>query len=255
MQEKVGKLKKFFQENPDVAVAFSGGVDSSYLLYAARQTVRRVKAYIVKSSFQPQFELDDALRLATELGVDTEVIEVDVLSDADVASNPPRRCYYCKRRLFSAILEHAANDGFHLVLDGTNASDDAGDRPGMVALRELAVESPLRKCGLTKAEIRELSRDAGLFTWDKPAYACLATRIPTGQPLDERVLRRTEAAESFLMSLGFSDFRVRTIGEMARIQVVGGQLPLLLQHKAEIISKLKQDYQAVLLDLETRDGQ
>ena len=255
MQEKVGKLKRFFEENPEVAVAFSGGVDSSYLLYAANQTARRVKAYIVKSSFQPQFELDDALRLATGLGVDTEVIEVDVLSDPAVASNPPRRCYYCKRRLFSAILEHAASDGFHLVLDGTNASDDAGDRPGMVALRELAVESPLRKSGLTKSDIRELSRNAGLFTWDKPAYACLATRIPTGQPLDERLLRRTEAAESFLMSLGFSDFRVRTIGETAKIQVVGGQLPLLLLHRAEIISKLEQDYQAVLLDLETRDGQ
>ena len=144
MQERIGKLKGFFHENPEVAVAFSGGVDSSYLLYAARQTARRVKAYIVKSSFQPQFELDDALRLAKELNVDTEVIEVDVLSDQDVVSNPPRRCYYCKKRLFSAILEHAANDGFRLVLDGTNASDDAGDRPGMVALRELSVESPLR---------------------------------------------------------------------------------------------------------------
>ena len=255
MQEKIGKLKGFFHENPEVAVAFSGGVDSSFLLYAARQAARRVKAYIVKSSFQPQFELDDACRLATELGVEAEIIEVDVLSDPNVSSNPPRRCYHCKKRLFSAILEHAANDGFRLVLDGTNASDDAGDRPGMVALRELSVESPLRKCGLTKSDIRALSREAGLFTWNKPAYACLATRIPTGQPLDERVLKRTENAESFLMSFGFSDFRIRTIGEMAKIQLVGEQLPLLLQHRREIIAQLRQDYQAVLLDLETRDEQ
>ncbi|MBO4345603.1 MAG: ATP-dependent sacrificial sulfur transferase LarE [Victivallales bacterium] len=248
-------IKEFFQRHGKVAVAFSGGTDSAYLLYAAGKFAETVKAYYVKSAFQPKFELDDAKRIAAELNLPLTVLEVDVLSDADVISNTPKRCYFCKRRIFTAIREAAIRDGFDVLLDGTNASDDVADRPGMAALAELSVLSPLRLCGLTKADVRRLSKEAGLFTWDKPAYACLATRIPTGRQIDRRLLERTEAAEDYLASLGFRDFRVRTFGESARIQLTAEQLPLLMQHRREIMERLGKEYGGVLLDLETRDGQ
>ena len=247
------RLDEFFIEHPKVAVAFSGGVDSAYLLYAAKRHAAEVRAYYVKSAFQPQFELEDALRLAGELSVELSVIRVDALADENVRANPPNRCYYCKRRIFSAIREQAIRDGFEVLLDGTNASDEVSDRPGMVALQELSVLSPLRLCGLTKQEIRRLSREAGLFTWDKPAYACLATRIPFGQPLEQRLLERTECAENCLFSLGFRDFRVRTLGENAKLQLPASQLPLLMEHREEIVKELKKAYSSVLLDLETRN--
>ena len=245
-------LQEFFREHPRVAVAFSGGADSSYLLYAAKRYAEEVRAYCVRSAFQPAFETEDAVRMAKELDVPLTVLPLDVLSDESVSSNPPDRCYYCKRSVFGAILARAYLDGFPVVADGTNASDDAGDRPGMKALRELSVLSPLRLCGLTKEEIRRLSREAGLFTWDKPAYACLATRIPAGEPITREALRATEASESFLFSLGLRDFRVRRFGDAARIQVPPGQIDLVIRNRERILAELKPWYSAVLLDLEVR---
>ena len=245
-------LTEFFHQNQKAAIAFSGGVDSAYLLYAALQSGADVRAYYVKSAFQPQFELDDARRLAETLSADMRVLDVDILADETVAANPPDRCYHCKRRIFSAIASAAAADGYTLLLDGTNASDDAGDRPGMRALRELSVRSPLRECSLTKPEIRRLSREAGLFTWDKPAYACLATRVPAGERLTAEKLENTERAEDFLFSLGFTDFRVRLFNGAARLQLPAEQLPRLLERRAEILSELKKTYSAVVLDLEVR---
>ena len=154
-------LQEFFAENARAAIAFSGGVDSSYLLYAAVQCGADVHAYFAKTAFQPQFELDDAQRLAESVGAKLTVLELDALSSEDVARNPANRCYYCKQNIFGNLKRAAAEDGFTLILDGTNASDDAGDRPGMRALREMDVRSPLRECGLTKAEIRRLSHEAG----------------------------------------------------------------------------------------------
>lgn len=245
-------LQQFFGEHPRIALAFSGGVDSAYLLYAAIQSGATVKAYYVKSAFQPEFEYEDALALAAQLGAEMRTIHVDVLSDSRVAANPANRCYFCKQRIFNAIAQAALEDGFTEIMDGTNASDDALDRPGMQALKELKVLSPLRLCGLTKQQIREYSREAGLFTWDKPAYACLATRIPAGTAITGAALERTEGAEEYLKSLGFVDFRVRTLGDAARIQVKEGQLPLLLANREEIRRELKKSYSAVLLDLEVR---
>lgn len=246
------KLNEFFTKYKKVAVAFSGGVDSAYLLYAAKQNGAEVRAYYVKSAFQPQFELDDALRLARELDVPVRILTADVLSFDTIANNPPDRCYYCKRMIFQMIGQAAADDGFSVLLDGTNASDDAGDRPGMRAIRELSVLSPLRECGLTKAEIRQLSKEAGLFTWDKPAYACLATRIPTGEMITEEKLRATESAENFLFSLGLKDFRVRRMGDAAKIQVSASQVGKVISHRETILEELKKYYSAVLLDLEVR---
>lgn len=246
------QLDDFFRENPRAAVAFSGGTDSAYLLYAAKACGADVTAYYVNSEFQPQFELDDARRLTTELEVPLRVLSADILSDPTVAANPPDRCYYCKKRIFSAIAETAAHDGFSLLLDGTNASDCEGDRPGMRALRELSVRSPLRECGLTKAEIRARSKAAGLFTWNKPAYACLATRIATGEAITAEALAATERAENALTELGFSDFRVRRFHGAARIQLPEAQLPQFLRQRERVLAALKPIYGAVLLDLEVR---
>ncbi|MBP7403079.1 MAG: TIGR00268 family protein, partial [Clostridia bacterium] len=183
-------LQDFFHDNPRVALGFSGGTDSSYLLYAGLQAGAEVRPYFIRSVFQPAFEREDALRLAAGLGVEVVEIPVDILAVPDVAANPADRCYHCKTALFGALRARAAADGFTVLIDGTNASDDAGDRPGMRALAEMAVRSPLRECGITKAEVRRLSREAGLFTWDKPAYACLATRVPTGRAIDAGTLAR-----------------------------------------------------------------
>ena len=151
------------------------------------------------------------------------------------------------------MLIAAKKDGFFVLLDGTNASDDYDDRPGMKALSELQVLSPLRLCGLKKEQIRALSKEAGLFTWNKPAYACLATRITTGREITKADLEKTEKAENYLTELGFSDFRVRLLFDSAKIQVTNGQFELLIKKRNEILKELKKYYKSVLLDMEARD--
>ena len=246
-------LSDFFKENPKVALGFSGGVDSSYLLYAAVQNGADVRPYFIKTAFQPAFELEDARRLADQVGAKLTVIEHDVLSNEAVVANPANRCYYCKTALFGLLRERAMEDGYTVLMDGTNASDDAGDRPGMKALQELEVRSPLRECGLTKARIRELSKEAGLFTYDKPAYACLATRIATGNRLTAEVLERVERAEGILFEMGFQDFRVRVFHDAARLQMIAADLPRVLKYREEIRRRLAPWFDTVLLDLKGRD--
>lgn len=245
-------LQEFFEKNPKAAIAFSGGVDSSYLLREGLRFGKDVKAYYVKSQFQPEFELADAKRLATELGANMQIIEVDVLQQEAVIQNPPNRCYYCKQAIFGTILAAAAADGYPVILDGTNASDDANDRPGMQALAELRVLSPLRLCGLTKDEIRRKSREAGLFTWDKPAYACLATRIPSGMQITGDLLTRVEGAEGALFAMGFKDFRVRVREGGALLQFHRAQLEEARARRAEITEKLKPWFPVLLPDWEVR---
>lgn len=246
------KLKKFFEKYPRVALGFSGGVDSAYLLYAGKKYGADIRPYFIKTAFQPEFELRDAHRLTEELGIELTVVEYDILAETQVAQNPPNRCYYCKSALFGALKQQALKDGYEILLDGTNASDDASDRPGMKAIREMKVLSPLRECGLTKDEIRILSREAGLFTWEKPSYACLATRIPTGEPVSGELLKRIERSEDALSALGFSDFRVRVFHDAARIQLSKGQFEQAAQDRERILNVLKPYFPAVLLDLETR---
>ena len=246
------ELSSFFANHRQAALAFSGGVDSAYLLYAAKECGADVTAYFVKTAFQPAFELADALRLAGELDAPLRVLEMDILADERVRANPPDRCYHCKKRIFTAIAQAARRDGYELLLDGTNASDDAADRPGMRALEELAVRSPLRECGLTKERIRALSKAAGLFTWDKPAYACLATRIGVGEPVTAEKLARTERAEDLLFSFGFSNFRVRSRGDTAVIQLPDAQFGLFVEKRETIVPALQREYGEVLLDTEGR---
>ena len=241
-------LQEFFKEVPKAAVAFSGGADSAFLLWAAREYGADVRAYYVKTAFQPAFELKDARRLARELQVPMTVIEEDILAVPEAA----QRCYYCKRALFSSLREAAHRDGYPVLLDGTNASDDAKDRPGMQALRELQVRSPLRECGITKEQLRQMSKEAGLFTWEKPAYACLATRVPTGTKITLETLKNVEQAEEILSEMGFADFRVRICQEGARIQVREEEMADLLDQRAVVKERLKPLFPAVLLDLEAR---
>lgn len=245
-------LQEFFAAHPRAALGFSGGVDSSYLLYAGVQAGADIRPYYIHTAFQPAFELEDARRLCAQLGVELHCLELDVLSDPAVTANPADRCYHCKRALFGALRAQAAADGYPLLLDGTNASDDASDRPGMRALREMEVASPLRLCGLTKAEIRARSRQAGLFTWDKPAYACLATRIPTGQAIDAGTLRRVEGAETALFALGFTDLRVRVFHGAARVQLPAAQLARAAGQAETLRAALAPYFDTVLLDLNGR---
>ena len=247
-------LEEFFREVPKAALAFSGGTDSAFLMWAAKHYGCDVKAYYVSTVFQPEFEKRDAIRLAGELNVPLRIVKKDILAVPEAAANGPRRCYYCKRAIFTALREAAGEDGYPVLLDGTNASDDAGDRPGMQALAELEVRSPLRECGISKKEVRRRSKEAGLFTWEKPAYACLATRIASGTRITEADLERAEMAETLLADLGFRDFRVRITGEGARIQATEEQLPLVLEKRKEITGALKDLFPAVLLDLEARTG-
>lgn len=245
-------LQEFFTEHPKAALGFSGGVDSSYLLYAGIKAGADIRPYFIKTAFQPEFELEDAKRLCAQLGAELHIIKLDALTNPDVVKNPPNRCYYCKTGLFGTLQQRAKADGYTVLLDGTNASDDAGDRPGMKALTEMSVLSPLRLCGLSKAQIRELSREAGLFTWDKPAYACLATRVPTGESITEALLARVEGAEQVLFSLGFTDFRVRVFYDAARVQLKPAQMQQALSRRSEILENMKPYFEVVLLDLNGR---
>ena len=247
------QLQHFFQLNPRIAVAFSGGVDSSYLLYAAKTAGCDVRAYFLKSQFQPRFELDDAESITNSLGVTLFVDDFDILSEPEVISNPPDRCYYCKVKIFSRLWELARKDDYTVLCDGTNADDDESDRPGMRALRELGVLSPLRDCGLAKSDIRHLSKQAGLKTFDKPSYACLATRIPTGTLITAQQLVMIEEAEQALSDMGFSDFRVRLLPPNgAKIQMPQDQWEQATARRAEILAALQPVFKSVVLDLAYR---
>jgi len=245
-------LKNFFQQNPKIALGFSGGVDSSYLLYAGIAHGTNIRPYYIKTAFQPKFELNNALLLAQQLNVNLTVLEIDVLVLPKIASNPANRCYHCKSAMFSMLQQQAEADGYSILVDGTNTSDDIGDRPGMLALKELSVRSPLRECGLTKDDIRTLSKAANLPTWDKPAYTCLATRVPTGEPYTADMLKRIENAENALFRLGFSDFRVRVFHGTAKLQFPSQQMQEVIDMKSTITKHLTPFFPEVLLDLEGR---
>lgn len=247
------ELKDFFKEHPKAAIGFSGGVDSSYLLYEAVRNGADIRPYFIKTAFQPVFELRDAEEIAKGLGLELSIIEFDIFTCEDVIKNTGERCYHCKSTLFGLLKRQAYKDGYTTILDGTNASDDAVKRPGMRALQEMNVYSPLRECGLTKDEIRKRSKEADLFTWNKPAYACLATRVSEGNKLKPEQLVRVENAEEVLFSMGFTDFRVRIFNDAARIQLREEQLIEAVRRRKEIVLSLKPFFPITLLDLEGRE--
>lgn len=251
LEQKRMLLKQYFTEHNRVVLGFSGGVDSAFLLAAAQQAGAAITPIFIKTPFQPAFELADAKRLADQLDIPLEILEADPLTDQQIAGNDARRCYWCKRMLFSLLRDRAQQLGATLI-DGTNASDPEDDRPGMQALRELGAQSPLRLCGLTKEEIRQLSREYQLFTWDKPSYACLATRIPTGTPIDSATLQKIEGAEQALVSLGFSDFRVRVFHGAVRLQLLPSQWQMSDQMRQKVTQAVNRYFDTVLLDMVPR---
>jgi uncharacterized protein len=238
-------LNEFFEKNNRVAIAYSGGVDSSYLAYSALKAGAAFTAYYAGVAFQPEFERRDALDLADELGIPVKVIKVDVLAHDEITRNDPDRCYHCKNAMFGALIAAAKADGYEIILDGTNASDDEAGRPGMKALKELGALSPLRECGLTKEDIRRLSKEAGLRTWDKPSYSCLATRVRTGEPITRDTLAGIEAAEGFLRQEGYSDFRVRTASGGARLELTRSDLE---KDNSSILLRLSELFDPVTID-------
>ena len=250
LQTKFNRLRDSLKSAGSVAVAFSGGVDSTLLLKAAVDALgARAIAITMHSEFVPLDEIEEAKAIASKLGVRHEVLHVPALDIPGLRMNPLDRCYHCKKALFTLIKKTAADAGIAHVAEGANA-DDANDfRPGARAMHELGVLTPLRDAGLTKAEIREISRELGLPTWCKPAYACLATRFPVGAELTAERLRMVELAERFLRGLGFAQCRVRHHGNLARIEVEKDKISDLLA-RPEIERRLKEiGFEFVTVDL------
>ena len=219
-QEKFQKLKENILKLESVAVAYSGGVDSTFLLKVAFDVLGdKVVAVTAKSSTYPVRELNAATTFANKIGAKHIIITSEELEIEGFAKNPVNRCYFCKKELFSKVREIADNEGFKQVLDGSNFDDISDFRPGMQAASELKVMSPLKDAGLTKDEIRKLSKDLGLRTWDKPSFACLSSRFPYGTEITKGKLNKIELAEQYLMDIGFRQVRVRFEGNTARIEV------------------------------------
>ncbi len=255
LHQKYTQLKGILRGMESVAVAYSGGVDSTFLLKVAVDELGRdrVLGITAISESYPVRELEEARRLAEEMGARIRLIDTDELSNPDYASNPTNRCFHCKTELFTKISPVARDEGLREILYGVNA-DDLGDfRPGIQAAKRMGARGPLQEAGLTKNEIRLLSRELGLRTWDKPAYACLSSRIPYGQRITREALHQVDEAENFLHDLGFRQVRVRHHDKIARIELPREQMAKLLSDgSAElIVAKLKElGYLYVTLDLQ-----
>ena len=218
--EKLINLRSIISQYPSAVIAFSGGVDSTLLAKVAKQVCNNVKLITVSFSAIPNFELIESRQLANEMELPHEIIDVDEMDIPEFLNNNADRCYHCKKHLFSTLKECALRENFHVVLDGTNADDTKDYRPGRKALKELEIVSPLRDAGLTKREIRMISRELGLNTGSKPAYACLASRFPYKEKLTREKLQRVGNSEAGIRKLGFTQFRVRSHDNTARIEFI-----------------------------------
>jgi len=220
LQEKYETLKENMKKRGSAAIAYSGGVDSTFLVKVAHEVLGdKMIAVTATSSTYPERELKEAIKYAKDMGVKHLIISSEELNIEGFASNPTNRCYYCKKELFTKIKAIANENGAQYVFDGSNIDDDGDYRPGMQAARELEVISPLKEAKLTKDDIRELSKDLGLPTWNKPAFACLSSRFPYGNEITAPKLKMVDEAEQFLLDMGIRQVRVRHHGEIARIEV------------------------------------
>ncbi len=249
---KYNQLIEYLKSLKNVAVAFSGGVDSTFLLAAAKEALgSNVTAFTVKTPYIPDREIDEARQSADILNVKHILINAEI--SKSIAYNPDNRCYLCKKFLFSRLLNEADKLKISYVADGTNYDDTEYHRPGLKALKELGIKSPLLENKITKSDIRSFSKLLGLETWDKPAYACLLTRIPYDTEIKEEELKRVEQAELFLMNLGFRGVRVRSHNYMARIELDKAHLDEIFKNNlnTKIAAKLKEiGFKYVTLDIE-----
>lgn len=254
MTEKLRKLRELLSGMNKAIVAFSGGVDSAFLLKIAHEVMGdRVIAVTAESPIHPSIDLEDAQKIVGAIGAKHLIIRTREMAKEEFLENPPHRCYICKLTIFSAIQQIASTQGIHIILDGSNKDDDDDYRPGMQALKELGVRSPLKEAGFTKKEIRQLSQRLDLHTWNKPAMACLASRIPYGQRITVDKLKRIDKAENYLRKQGFKEVRVRDHNDLARIEVSPNRIGLLIKTSTlePIAQTLKSfGYQYITVDME-----
>ena len=254
LETKYRRLKEILADIGGVVVAYSGGVDSTLLLKAALEALGdRALAVTVASAIHPTGEVEEAAALARQLGARHSILELDVMGNEQLVSNSPERCYHCKKELFRRLLGIVAEAGLEALVEGSNVDDLRDYRPGLRALEELKVRSPLREAELTKNEIRAMSKALGLPTWDRPSLACLASRFPYGDRLTPERLARVEAAERFLRGLGIRQVRVRDYGQTARIEVDISDLKRTLspENRTRIVEELhKLGYLYATVDLE-----